>query len=357
MLRLEPRQTAPLWLLIASPLVAVVLSLLLASVLFAIAGIDPLAALQVYFFHPLADLYGVGELLLKATPLLLCALGLMFCFRAGVWNIGAEGQLTIGALAGAAVALIWPDLPRAVLLPLILLAGIVGGIMWAMLPALLRTRCGANEILTSLMLVYVAQLLLSAMVHGPLRDPDGFNFPQSSALSESATLPLLLADTRLHVGFVLALIVLVATYVLRSRHVAGFAVIVMGHAPQAATLGGFQRSLIIISVFALSGALAGLAGILEVAGPIGQLNSNVSPGYGFTAIIVAFLGRMHPVGILLASLLLALSFIGGELAQIMLKIPNAVTGVFQGILLFILLGCDLFVRYRVRWLDLAPAST
>lgn len=349
MLRLEPRPTAPLWIIVATPLFAVSLTLVVAGIIFASAGIDPVLALKVYFVYPLADRYGVAELFVKATPILLCALGLMFCFRAGVWNIGAEGQLTIGAVTGAWVALSWPELPKGILLPLVIVAGISGGMVWALIPALLRTRFGANEILTSLMLVYVAQLFLSAMVFGPLRDPDGFNFPKSKAIAETATLPIILSDTRLHLGLVFALMLAVLAYVLRTRHVFGFGVRVTGYAPKAAVLGGFQARLIIVSVLLLSGAAAGLAGIGEVIGPIGQLNENVSPGYGFTAIIVAFLGRQHPVGIVLASLLLALSFLGGELAQIMLKVPNAVTGVFQGVLLFIILGCDMLVNYRLRW--------
>lgn len=350
MLRLEPRETRPVWLLLVTPLMAVLLTLLLGGVVFTLIGIKPLEAMRVYFVYPLADLYGVGELFVKATPLMLCALGLMFCFRAGIWNIGAEGQLTIGALLGSTVALQFPDMPAWLLIPAMVSAGALGGILWAMIPALFKTRFNANEILTTLMLVYVAQLLLSALVHGPLRDPHGFNFPQSARFGDTALIPIILADTRLHAGFLFAMLAMAVGLVMHFSHRLGFAVRLMGQAPLAAIHGGFSSSRITWGVLLLSGALAGIAGLLEVAGPIGRLSSNVSPGYGFTAIIVAFLGRLHPVGIVLASMLLALSYLGGELAQILLKVPNAVTGVFQGILLLFLLASDVVVRYRIRWM-------
>ena len=351
-LRLEPRVDAPLWLLAATPAFAVALTLLLGAAFFYALGYRPLEVMHVYFVAPVNSAYGVAELFVKAMPIFLCAVGLMFCFRAGVWNIGAEGQLTVGALVGSAVALAFPATAGAWLLPVMLVAGIAAGACWAAVPAFLKTRFGANEILTSLMLVYVAQLLLSALVHGPLRDPDGLNFPQSRRLQPDILLPILAEDTRLHAGLFACAVVLVVAVVVNARHVLGFGVRLMGLSPKAAVYSGFSRAKVTWGVLLASGATAGLAGICEVAGPIERLVPSVSPGYGFTAIIVAFLGRLHPVGVLLASFVMAISYLGGELAQLMLKVPSAVTGVFQGVLLFTLLGCDLVVRYKVR---LAPA--
>ena len=348
MLRLEPRQAAPYWLVISVPIGAVIITLILVSIVYAIAGYSPVEVLKVYFVYPIADLYGVGELFVKATPLMLCALGLMFCFRAGIWNIGAEGQLTVGAITGSIVALSLAEAPMLVVLPLSLIGGMLGGMVWALIPATLLSKFRANEILTSLMLVYIAQLLLSALVHGPLRDPDGLNFPHSAVISDTATIPVILDGTRMHLGTVIALLLLPVVHILRNYHITGYATKVMGASSEAAVYGGFEAKKVIYGVFLTSGALAGLAGVLEVIGPIGRLTTSVSPGYGFTAIIIAFLGRMHPIGIVFASLLMALSFLGGELAQILLKVPSAVTGVFQGLLLFVLLGCDLLVRYQIK---------
>ncbi len=280
--------------------------------------------------------------------MLLCALGLMFCFRAGVWNIGAEGQLLMGAALGSALAVhMAPDVGGWIIVPLLLL-GMLGGALWATVPAFLKTRFGANEILSSLMLTYVAILLLSALVHGPLRDPDGSNFPHSRPIQDGALLPVIVEGTRLHLGAPLALLAAAAALFVHARHRLGFGVRLLGLAPRAAGYAGFDAGRLTWGVLLASGALAGLAGVIEVIGPIGRLNTSVSPGYGFTAIIVAFLGRLHPAGIIVAAAVVALSYLGGELAQIMLRIPNAVTGVFQGVLLFTLLGCDFGVRYRLR---------
>jgi simple sugar transport system permease protein len=296
------------------------------------------------------SLYGLAELGIKATPLVLCAIGLAIGFRANVWNIGAEGQLTLGAIVGGGVALVFWNQEGFWILPLMSLGGIVGGMAWAAIPAFLKTRFNVNEILSSLMLTYVATLLLSTLVHGPFRDPDGFNFPESRLFSDSAILPIILEETRLHIGAIVALLVVAVGWVMLGRTIIGFEVKVVGQAPAAARYAGFSQNRMIWFSLLLAGGLAGLAGLFEVAGPIGQLVPVISPGYGFTAIIVAFLGRLHPIGVLLAGLLMALSYIGGENAQIEVGLPVAVTGVFQGMLLFFLLGTDVLVRYRLRLL-------
>jgi ABC-type uncharacterized transport system permease subunit len=347
MLRIEARGQPSQRMLLLTPLLAIALTVVSGFCLFALLGHDPLAALYHFFVSPVTSTYGVAELVVKATPLILIATGLAIGFRANVWNIGAEGQLTIGALAGGGLALWLYDSDSPLVLPAMLVAGALGGMAWAAIPAFLRTRCNVNEILTSLMLTYVALLLLSLLVHGPWRDPAGFNFPQSRMFSMAATMPVLLDGTRLHLGALLALAATLGAWIMLGRTLIGFQVKVVGAAPAAASFAGFsQKRMVWLSLLA-GGGLAGLAGIGEVAGPIGQLVPVISPGYGFTAIIVAFVGRLHPLGVIAAGLVMALSYIGGENAQIAVGLPIAVTGVFQGMLLFFLLACDVLVRYRI----------
>jgi simple sugar transport system permease protein len=348
MIRLEPRpepsRTAA-WL---SPLFAVLSTVVLGVVLFAALGKNPLTALGAFFVEPIASRYGVGELLLKASPLMLIATGLAIGYRANVWNIGAEGQLTLGAMGAGGIALAFGDSDSALVLPAMLVAGAACGLAWAAIPALLRTRFNANEILTSLMLVYVANLWLSLLVHGPWRDPEGYNFPQSKLFAPPALLPNLLPDTRLNVGLFVTLAIVGLAWIFVRRSFAGFRMRVAGLAPAAANYAGISANRNVWLGMLIGGACAGLAGAGEAAGPIGQLLPNMSPGYGFAAIIVAFVGRLHPAGIVLASLLMSLLYLGGESAQIRLGLPSAVTGLFQGTLLLFLLAADVFVNFRVR---------
>ncbi|SMF80763.1 nucleoside ABC transporter membrane protein [Azospirillum oryzae] len=348
-IRLEPRGQASKTMVYVTPLLAVALTLLSGFILFMAMGFDPLKALYAFFVAPLTSVRGLGELVVKATPLVLCAVGLAIGFRANVWNIGAEGQLTLGAITGGGLALAFYGEGGWWLLPLMVIGGAIGGAAWAAVPAYLRLRFNASEILTSLMLNYVALLLLNYLVHGPYRDPDGFAFPESRLFEADATLPILWAGTRVHLGALFALLAVAGGWLLIARTFIGFQIKVIGLTPAAAGYAGFDQKRIVWLTLLLSGALAGIAGMGEIAGPIGQITASISPGYGYTAIIVAFLGRLHPVGILLAALLMALSFIGGEAAQIAMGLPKAITGVFQGMLLFFLLASDVLIRYRVRF--------
>ncbi len=355
--RLEPRPGHSQLMIYLSPVLAVILTLLSGLVIFALLGKNPVEALYTFFVLPLTSLYGVSELIVKATPLVLIGVGLALGFRANVWNIGAEGQLTVGAIFGGGIAIYFYESESVLLLPAMVLAGIAGGMLWAAIPAWLKTRFNANEILTSLMLSYVAVLLLSYLVHGPWRDPEGYNFPESRMFSDAGTLPILLEGSRAHMGALLALLAVAAGWLVLAKSVIGFQLKVVGLAPAAARYVGYSRTRLIWLALLLSGGLAGLAGLSEVAGPIGQLMPSISPGYGFTAIIVAFLGRLHPVGVLFAGLVMALTYIGGETAQIEIGLPAAVTGLFQGILLFFLLACDLLTAYRIRFGSSLPVGS
>ncbi|WP_206420114.1 ABC transporter permease [Minwuia thermotolerans] len=348
MIRLERRpqpSRAVVWM---TPVLAVLLTVAAGMALFAIMGVDPVRAVGIIFLSPFSDAYSLSELIVKATPLILIGVGLSLGFRAGVWNIGAEGQFVIGALTGGAVALAFYDISGVWLLPLMSLAAVAGGMAWAAVPAFLRTRFGTNEILVSLMLTYVAILLLSAMVTGPLRDPDGFNFPESRIFHDSALMPQLFEQGRANAGFLVALAAAATGWILLGRHVVGFQIRLMGQSPRAARFAGFREKRIIWFCLMVSGGLAGLAGMFEAAGPVEQLVPALPAGYGFTAIIVAFLGRLNPIGIVLAGFVIAVTYIGGEAAQIQMQLPAAVTRVFQGMLLFFLLGMDLLAGFRFR---------
>jgi general nucleoside transport system permease protein len=346
---LERRAERSATIAIASPLIAIGLTLVTMAILFAVLGKNPLTALEVYFIEPLTDSYSLVELIVKATPLVMIAVGLSLCYIANVWNIGAEGQFLVGAVCGSWLAVTTQGTDAGIwVLPAMLVLGAIGGALYGLIPALCKVYFGASEILTSLMLVYVADLGLDYLVRGPWRDPNGFNFPTTAEFDPVATVPILAEGTRLHLGSVLALVVVMIATVLLGRTIKGFEIRVVGAAPRAARFAGFDAKRLIILTFMISGALAGLAGIIEVAGPVGHLQPNFSPGYGFTAIIVAFLGRLNPVGILIAGLFLALTFIGGEQAQISIKVPLDLTKVFQGILLFYVLACDSMILYRIR---------
>lgn len=353
---LEKRSETPLAMKLASPLIAVGLTLVSAVLIFAFLGHDPWMALNVYFIMPVSDAWGLQEVAVKATPLVLIAVGLALCYRSNNWNIGAEGQFLVGAMAGGWLALATHGAPQGPwLLPAMLVVGALGGALFALIPALLKTRFGANEILTSLMLVYVAELLLDWLVRGPWRDPQGFNMPVTVTFEPEAIVPILFEGGRLNIGTPIAILVVVLAAVLVGRTLKGFEIRLVGEAPRAARFAGFDEKKLTLLVFAIAGGLAGLAGILEAAGTVRMLQPGLSPGYGFTAIIVAFLGRLNPMGCLVAGVFLAITFIGGENAQILLRMPLDATRVIQGLLLFYVLACDTLLLYRPRLVRSAGA--
>ena len=350
MLKLEQRPQASKFWTYGSPILALLITVLVGVCLFALLGKDPVKGLQAFFWEPIKSGYALGELAVKATPLLLIALGLAVCFRSNVWNIGAEGQFVIGAVAAGGIALLADKTTGPWIVPAILIAGMLGGMLWAGIVALLRDRFNANEILVSLMLVYVGTLVLGYLVYGPWKDPMGYNFPQTKSFERVTQIPRLVQGMRMNIGVIISLVGagLLWAFLFRTR--AGFALQVGGLAPSAARYAGFSSRKALWTALLISGATAGLAGALEVAGPLGQLTPYVPAGYGFAAIIVAFVGRLHPVGMIFSAILMSMFYIGGELAQSRLGLPKALTGVFQGLLLFALLACDTLVAYRIRWM-------
>ena len=357
MFKLEARPQPSKLMSLASPVLALGVTVLIGVLLFILLGKDPLRGLQVFFMEPLKNAYQLSELAIKATPLILIALGLAVCYRSNVWNIGAEGQFVVGALFAGWVAMqagpgtAW--LGKGIVV-LVLLAGVLGGMLWGSIVALLRDRFNANEILVSLMLVYVAEMVLSYLVYGPWKDPAGYNFPQTITFLPDTRIPRLVPNLRAHIGVLIALVAVAAFWLFLFRTYRGFALQVGGLAPAAARYAGFSSSKALWTALLISGGMAGLAGGLEAAGPLGQLSPHVPAGYGFAAIIVAYVGRLHPVGIIFSGILMSMFYIGGELAQTRMGLPKSLTGVFQGLLLFTLLACDTLIHYRVRW---ARAST
>ena len=352
MLMLEKRpQPSRAWVF-ATPLLAVALTMFFGGVLFAALGQNPFVTIRTIFLDPLFSEFAWfyrPQLLIKGAPLVLIAIGLSFGFRAGIWNIGAEGQYIVGAIFGAGVGLAFYPSESIIIFPLMVLAGALGGFVWAMIPGILRVRFGTNEILVSLMLVYVAEQLLASMALGAMRNPDGMGFPGSRNLSQyDAAASWINQNAGMHWGVVFAFIAVIFAYIALSRHIFGFNVRLSGQSPRAARFSGVNPSKLILICMGISGALAGLAGLFEVAGPAGQISIDFNVGYGFTAIIVAVLGRLHPVGILLAGGLMALTYIGGEIAQSNLGLPLAAIQLLQGMLLFFLLAVDVLTNYRIR---------
>ena len=354
MITLEKRAgSSKIWTF-ATPLLAVALTMVVGGILFAALGKDPIETIRTIFLDPLFSEFAWfyrPQLLIKGAPLVLIAIGLSFGFRAGVWNIGAEGQYIMGAIFGAGVGLALYPVESRLIFPAMVLAGAFGGWVWAMIPGVLRVKFGTNEILVSLMLVYVAEQILASMALGKMRNPEGMGFPGSRNLAQypSAANLELIPNSGMHWGVVAAFIAVIFAYVTLSRHILGFQVRLTGQSPRAATFAGVNPARMVLICLGISGALAGLAGLFEVSGPAGQISIDFNVGYGFTAIIVAFLGRLHPLGILLAGGLMALTYIGGEIAQSNLGLPGAAIQLLQGMLLFFLLAVDVLTNYRIKF--------
>jgi simple sugar transport system permease protein len=353
MIRIQARTEPSNLMKVMSPLLAIVLTLIFGSILFSAIGKSPSQALHVLLIAPLADSYNIGEMFVKMGPLLLCAVGLSLCYRANMWNIGAEGQLLAGALGGSAMALYFIESDSVFALPITLLARIASGMAWAAIPTFLKLRYNSNLILTTIMFNYIALYLLIWSVHGPLRDPDGYGFPESALFSDITLLPTLFEGSRIHLGILFAILSGVIGWFILSKTHLGFQIRVFGADEPAARYAGFSSKKLSWFVMLFAGALAGLAGVSETTGPIGQLTPNISPGYGYSAIIVAYLGRLHPIGAIIAAMFMAVLYMGGDLAQIEMGIPVAVISMFQGVLLFFLLACDFFINNRLTFTNQA----
>ncbi len=354
-IKLEKRREPSLFMLVATPVASVLLTMLIGIVVFDLIGIDGFKAVVDIFLSPLLASYKWQDVALKAAPLIIIALGLSMGNRAQVWNIGAEGQYVIGALCSAGVGIAFGQTGGFFVVLLMIAAGIAGGGLWAAVPAWLRTRFNVNEILSSLMLTYISFQVLGYLVGGPWKDPNGRNFPATAPLADSQTLPVW-PDSTVHLGVLIALILPFVFWVIMARSEFGYQVRVVGSSTTAARHGGFDSKRTIWATMIIGGAMAGLAGGLEFAGVLHKMDLGFASGYGFTAIIVAFLGRLNPFGCLIAGIVLAVTYVGGQMAQTSVHIPNSTAGIFQAMMLFFILASDILVRYRIRVIPSAKAA-
>ena len=355
-IRFEKRREPSKFMQAVTPIAAVLLTMVIGALIFWLIGYDGPRAVKEIFFTPLLAPYKWPDVARRAAPLILIALGLCMGNRAKVWNIGAEGQYLVGALAGAGIAYLTKSLEAWWIMPLMIAAGVAGGAAWAAIPAFLKTRYRVNEILSSLMLVYVALQLLNYLVTGPWKDPNGHNFPQSAPFTPSQTLPHMIWGTPFPPGLFIAFALAVVFWIVMSRSEFGLGIRVVGDAPKAARYAGYDANKMVWQTLLISGGMAGLAGVLEAATQGGQLNLGFPSGYGFTAIIVSFLGRLHPLGAALAGVVLAVTYVGGQVAQTVVHVPNATAGIFQATMLFLILASDVLVKRRIKIIWSQPAQ-
>ena len=343
------RERASLAATLLAPPIALAVATILNLGLYVLLGRDPVAVVHAMLLEPFLSWTSFSEVLLKAAPLLLIAQGLAIGFRAKVFNIGAEGQFILGAIFASAIPVWFPQATGQWIWPLMLLLGALGGGLWASLTAFWRVRLNANEILVSLMLSLVAAQLLNYLLLGPWKDPNGFNFPQSVMFQYDAMVPILISGTRVNVSLLLTLALSAAAWVFMQKSFTGYKLQVGGLVPRAAGYAGFNEGWAIWLSLLIGGFAAGLAGAAEVAGPLGQLQRSISTGYGYAAIIVAYLGGLHPLGIVFSALLMAVLYIGGDNAMVSANLPIAAVRVFQGSLLLAYLIAVAFVRHRLEW--------
>ncbi|HRI55555.1 MAG TPA: ABC transporter permease, partial [Anaerolineae bacterium] len=356
--RMEPSRTANLLV----PILSIVLALAAGGVLLWLAGVNPIETYRAMLHGAFGSAYAISETLVRATPLMLTGLAVSVAFRMLFWNIGAEGQLAMGAFAASGVALFLPKLMPGIsawlLLPLMLVGGFLGGALWALIPAMLKAFLSVNEIITTLMLNYVAILWIQYLYYGPWKDPLGFGFPGTAPfvdaawlprLKDTAWLPQLFNTGRLHWGLALAIVAAIVVWLILDRTRWGYEIKIIGENSRAARYAGISIVRNILLVMILSGGLAGLAGFVQVAGISHRLQQGIAVGDGYTAIIIAWLARLNPFGVLVVALLMAALFVGGDQIQISMGLPAAVAGVLQGAILFCVLGGNFFTLYRVRW--------
>lgn len=325
---------------------SIAVAMLVCAIPISLVGVNPMRAYGAMLGGAFGSMRGIMAILMRATPLLLTGLGTTVAFRSGQWNIGGEGQIYMGALGATLVGLAFTGLPVWLHLPLALIGSFIGGGLWVLVPALLKAFRSVNEIISTLMLSYIAIFLIRYLVEGPLQGPSDF-MPQTAVIAESAQLPLLNSTYRLHAGIMLALIMTVAVYILLWRTSVGYAIRAVGYNPHAARYGGINIVRNVVLVMVISGGLSGLAGANEVLGFHYRLFDGLSPGYGFTGIIVALLGRLNPIGLVISSLLFSSLVIGANSMQQTVGIPSAIAGIIQSVVVLFVLGTELLLDYRL----------
>jgi len=344
---LEKRMTPSSIMLVAVPIMSILLALLFGGIFLALNGTNPIEVYALLIKSAFTTSYGITESIVKAIPLMLAGLGVSLAFRMQLWNIGAEGQIYMGAVAATWVALTFPDLPSFMMIPFMLLMGFLGGAFWALLPAIPRAYLKVNETITTLLMNYIAILWADYLIYGPWKDPNGFNFPLTAQFVPAAILPTL-GGSRIHLGLLFAVVAAIAIYILIRHTKWGYEVRVIGESPAAARYAGMNIKKNILIVLLLSGGLAGIAGMSEVSGVAGRLQHGLSPGYGYTAIIVAWLARLHPASLALVSFLFGGLLVGGYATQL-IGLPAATVNMLQGLILFFVLGGQILTNYNIRF--------
>lgn len=347
-IKFEKRTEFSRKMLFAVPLITITLTVFVSSLLLLALGKSPVQTMHSFFIAPFENFYSITEIFLKFGPLLLIAQALAIGFRAKVWNIGAEGQMIMGAIMASAVPVYLVDSTSIFLLPAMIVMGALGGMGWAGIAAFLRTRYNASEILVTLMLTSIALQVLYYLLLGPWKDPMGFNFPQSVMFQDEALFETLFRGVRLNTSIFIPILFTIAAWVFMEKRFGGFKLVVGGLAPHAAGYAGFSANGAVWRSLLIAGFAAGLAGMSEIAGPIGQLQRSVTSGYGYTAIIVAYLGALNPIGIVFAAFFLSVIHIGGDIALVSADVPISAVHVFQGLLLVFYLATYTFVHYRLR---------
>ena len=337
------REDVPTWLVYGTPVFTVLAALAVSSVALVALDVSPVAAYSVMFVETLTSEFGLTETTVKAIPLVLTGLAVYLPLRAGLWNIGAEGQLILGGLAGTWIGLNVSAPGYALLVAMFLGAGVAGA-FWATVPAWLRAKYDINEIITTLLLTFVALNLKNYLIRGPMQGGAG-TFPQTEQFSGAATIPSLFGNV--HAGLLVALLMVAVAYVLVTQTRLGFEVTFVGSNPEAATQAGISRYKVYILVFVIGGLFAGFAGIGEIAGVQGRFRADFEPGYGFTAIVIALLGRNGALKVLLAGFFFALLIVGGSSMEVALGVPAALTEVIQALVILFLITAEFFKRYSV----------
>jgi simple sugar transport system permease protein len=348
-MRFEKRDTVSKKMMVVVPILSIVIGLVFAGLFIGLSGKDPLEVYQLMYTGAFGSVYGLSETLVKAVPLILASLAVSVAFRMQLWNIGAEGQLYMGAFGATWVALTYPGWSAWVLLPAMMLAGFLMGGLWGLLPAIPRAYFKVNETITTLLLNYIAMLWVDYLVYGPWKDPKGLGFPITAPFSDGAILPSF-GVTRIHLGIVFALMAVFILYVVLRYTRWGFEIRVSGESATAAQYAGMNYVRNILLVMFISGGLAGLAGMTEVSGITQRLQHGISPGYGYSAIIIAWLARLNPFAIVLVSFVFGGMLVGGFSIQTS-GFPAATVAMLQGAILFFVVGGEIFVQYRLKWYE------
>ncbi len=345
-LLIQKRQSQSALFNLMTPLLCLVLALIVVALFLVMAGVNPFAAYRDVGIEALGSAYGLSETLVQATPLIFTGLGVMLAFRMQLWNIGAEGQLYMGALGATWVALFSGITSTWLMIPMMMIMAMILGGIWAAIAGALKARYRVNEVIITLLLNYIAAGIVKYLVYGGWRDPKGYGFPQTADFPPNAILSTYF-DTRLHSGFWISLVLAAILWVFTEKTVWGYELRVIGNNPRAAQYAGMNIQSKTIFVMFLSGALAALAGFAQVSGVVTRLQDNISPGYGFTAVIVAWLARRSAAGVVIVSFFFGIVYVGGDALKITYKLPESFINVFQGMLLFFLLASEYFVNHRI----------